>query len=185
MSFRERFTNHLLFSHIEYFYKPPFSTWHYDIDLPLEHFGYIVMEILGPSTQIRRSMTPMLKTSIRIGDQVVGKVVITALSLKTFSADLMIRQSKHRLWNLQADFPWSALFLLYGHLPWKPSPRLELGIRSQEIVQPMKFCCAGNDLSSDFPVEFDNLLDDSRSLDFDRLPDYETFRRIFAALIIG
>ncbi len=41
------------------------------------------------------------------------------------------------------------------------------------------------DLSSGFPVEFGDLLDDSRSLDFDQLPDYRSFRRLFAALDEG
>ncbi len=46
----------------------------------------------------------------------------------------------------------------------------------------MKSNCSGKDLSSGFPVEFGDLLDYSRSLNFDQLPDYGMFRRLFAAL---
>ncbi len=65
-----------------------------------------------------------------------------------------------------------ALSLLHGHLPWKPRPHLDPDVRSQEIVRLMKSSCSGKDLSSGFPVEFGDLLDYSRSLDFDHLPDY-------------
>ncbi|KAK0218473.1 putative casein kinase-1 hhp1 [Armillaria nabsnona] len=78
-----------------------------------------------------------------------------------------------------------ALFLLRGHLPWKPRPHSEPDVRSQEIVRFMKSSCSGKDLSSGFPVEFGDLLDYSRSLEFDQLPDYGTFRRLFVALIEG
>ncbi|SJL02837.1 uncharacterized protein ARMOST_06175 [Armillaria ostoyae] len=63
-----------------------------------------------------------------------------------------------------------ALFLLRGHLPWKPRPRLESQLRSQEIIRLMKSSCSGKYLSSGFPVEFSDLLDYSRSLIFDQLP---------------
>ncbi|KAK0450510.1 putative casein kinase-1 hhp1 [Desarmillaria tabescens] len=72
-----------------------------------------------------------------------------------------------------------ALFLLRGHLPWKPRPREESQLRSQEIVRLMKLSCSGKDLSEGFPIEFGDLLDDSRSLDFNQLPDYGRFRRLF------
>ncbi|SJL02834.1 uncharacterized protein ARMOST_06172 [Armillaria ostoyae] len=78
-----------------------------------------------------------------------------------------------------------ALFLLRGHLPWKPRPRLEPQLRSQEIIRLMKSSCSGKDLSSGFPVEFGYLLDYSRSLEFDQLPDYRSFMRLFAALPKG
>ncbi|PBK65322.1 kinase-like protein [Armillaria solidipes] len=78
-----------------------------------------------------------------------------------------------------------ALFLLRGHLPWKPRPRLESQLRSQEIIRLMKSNCSGKYLSSGFPVEFSDLLDYSRSLIFDQLPDYETFRLSFATFAEG
>ncbi|KAK0436251.1 putative casein kinase-1 hhp1 [Armillaria borealis] len=75
-----------------------------------------------------------------------------------------------------------ALFLLLGHLPWKPRSRLEPRVRSQEIIRLMKSSCSGKGLSSGFPVEFGDLLDYSCSIDFDQLPDYRSFRRLFTAL---
>ncbi|PBK65319.1 kinase-like protein [Armillaria solidipes] len=78
-----------------------------------------------------------------------------------------------------------ALFLIRGHFPWKPRPRLESQLRSQEIIWIMKSSCSGKDLSSGFPVEVGDLLDYSCPLDFNQLPDYETSRRIFAGLTEG
>ncbi|PBK67948.1 kinase-like protein [Armillaria solidipes] len=68
---------------------------------------------------------------------------------------------------------YTALFLLHGSLPWHLRPRDEFQLRSQEIVRHMKSNCSGKDLSEGFPGD---LLDYSRSLDFDQLPDYAKFR---------
>ncbi|KAK0431560.1 putative casein kinase-1 hhp1 [Armillaria borealis] len=68
---------------------------------------------------------------------------------------------------------YTALFLLRGSLPWHLRPRDEFQLRSQEIVRHMKSNCSGKDLSEGFPGD---LLDYSRSLDFDQLPDYAKFR---------
>ncbi|KAK0436246.1 putative casein kinase-1 hhp1 [Armillaria borealis] len=78
-----------------------------------------------------------------------------------------------------------ALFFLRGHLPWKPRSGLESQLRSQEIIWLMKSSCSGKYLSSGFPVEFSDLLDYSRSLIFDQLPDYETFRLSFTSFAEG
>ncbi|KAK0450511.1 putative casein kinase-1 hhp1 [Desarmillaria tabescens] len=78
-----------------------------------------------------------------------------------------------------------ALFLLRGHLPWKPRPREESQLRSQEIVRLMKSSCSGKGLSEGLPADFGDLLDYTRSLDFDQLPDYERFRRIFGSIVDG
>ncbi|PBK77698.1 kinase-like protein [Armillaria solidipes] len=75
---------------------------------------------------------------------------------------------------------YTALFLLRGHLPWDPRPRKEFQLRSQEIVRLLKASCSGKDLSAGFPVDFGDLLDYSRSLDFDQLPDYGISRPLFA-----
>ncbi|KAK0450559.1 putative casein kinase-1 hhp1 [Desarmillaria tabescens] len=76
-----------------------------------------------------------------------------------------------------------ALFLLRGNLPWKPRPREESQLRSQEIIRQMKSSCSSKDLSEGLPVEFGDLLDYSRSLDFNQLPDYGMLRRSFATLV--
>jgi hypothetical protein len=75
-----------------------------------------------------------------------------------------------------------ALFLLRGKLPWKPRPRLESQLRSQEVVQHMKLGCSGLILSTGFPNEFGEMLTYSRSLKFDQLPDYRAVRCSFASL---
>jgi serine/threonine protein kinase len=75
-----------------------------------------------------------------------------------------------------------ALFLLRGNLPWKPRPRLESQLHSQEVVRLMKLGCSGPILSTGFPNEFGGVLTYSRSLRFDQLPDYGGVRRSFASL---
>ncbi|KAG7445408.1 kinase-like protein, partial [Guyanagaster necrorhizus] len=78
---------------------------------------------------------------------------------------------------------YTALFLLRGHLPWKPRPFLESPLRSQEIVRHIKTSCSGKHLSGGLPAEFGDLLDHSRSLDFNELPDYGKFRPLFVSLL--
>ena len=75
-----------------------------------------------------------------------------------------------------------ALFLLRGSLPWKPRPRLESQLRSQEVIRLIKLDCSGLMLSTGFPREFGEVLTYSRSLKFDQLPDYGAVRRSFTNL---
>ncbi|KAF8625846.1 hypothetical protein AX17_006742 [Amanita inopinata Kibby_2008] len=75
-----------------------------------------------------------------------------------------------------------ALFPLRGNLPWKPRPRLEPPLQSQEIVRLIKLQCSGPILSTGLPCEFGELLTYSRTLKFDQLPDYRTIRCSFASL---
>ncbi|KAI6011416.1 putative casein kinase-1 hhp1 [Pisolithus marmoratus] len=77
---------------------------------------------------------------------------------------------------------FTALFLLRGNLPWKPRPRLESQVRSQEIVRIMKSVCSGPNLSAGFPSEFGELLTYSRSLTFDQFPDHCALRSSFTSL---
>lgn len=49
----------------------------------------------------------------------------------------------------------------------------------------MKLSCSGKGLSEGLPAEFGDLLDYSRSLDFDQLPDYERFRHLFGSMAQG
>ncbi|TDL20492.1 putative casein kinase-1 hhp1 [Rickenella mellea] len=78
-----------------------------------------------------------------------------------------------------------ALYLLRGTLPWKPRPREESQVRSQEIVRLMKSSCSGSDLSDGFPKEFGELLSYSRSMEFNQLPDYTTLRLAFQSIAEG
>ncbi|KAK0433100.1 kinase-like domain-containing protein [Armillaria borealis] len=89
-------------------------------------------------------------------------------------------------WNLAPrddleSLAYIALFLLRGNLPWKPRPREESPLRSQEIVRHMKSSYSGKHLSEGFPAEFGDLLDHGRSLDFNQRPDYGTFMPLFGS----
>ncbi|KAI6112618.1 putative casein kinase-1 hhp1 [Pisolithus sp. B1] len=75
-----------------------------------------------------------------------------------------------------------ALFLLRGNLPWKPRPRMESQLRSQETVRVMKSACSGPDLAAAFPSEFGELLTYSRSLEYDQFPDHDALRKSFTSL---
>ncbi|KAJ3500813.1 hypothetical protein NLJ89_g9624 [Agrocybe chaxingu] len=77
---------------------------------------------------------------------------------------------------------YTALFLLGGSLPWKPRPRLESVLRSQEIVRLLKSGLSGDDLAAGLPKEFGDLLMYSRSLEFSQLPVYDILRGCFARL---
>lgn len=46
----------------------------------------------------------------------------------------------------------------------------------------MKSSCSAKDLCAGFPVDFGDLLDYSRSLDFDQFPDYGRLRPLFTNL---
>ncbi|KAK0455821.1 kinase-like domain-containing protein [Armillaria borealis] len=59
-----------------------------------------------------------------------------------------------------------ALFLLRGHLPWKPRPRLEFRLRSQEIVRHMKLSCSGKGLSEGLPATCSTTAAPSISISF-------------------
>ncbi|KAG9316103.1 putative casein kinase-1 hhp1 [Chiua virens] len=74
------------------------------------------------------------------------------------------------------------LFLLRGTLPWKPRPAQESQLHSQEAVRILKSRCSALMLSTDFPREFAELLNHSRALACNQLPDYETLRASFVAL---
>ncbi|TDL20416.1 kinase-like protein [Rickenella mellea] len=78
-----------------------------------------------------------------------------------------------------------ALYLLRGSLLWKPRPRLESLMRSQEIVRLTKTSYSGQDMSAGFPNEFGELLSYSRSLPFNQFPDHKALRCIFATLAEG
>ncbi|KIO07689.1 hypothetical protein M404DRAFT_391933 [Pisolithus tinctorius Marx 270] len=75
-----------------------------------------------------------------------------------------------------------ALFLLRGNFPWKPPPRLESRLRSQEIVRAVKSARSGPEFSACFLSEFGELLTYSRSLTFDQFPDHVALRSSFAIL---
>ncbi|KAK0209309.1 hypothetical protein DFS33DRAFT_1272338 [Desarmillaria ectypa] len=132
----------------------------------LDHFEYMAMELLDLSVAERQK-----KNGLATGN-------VDDRHPNRGSSDLALRDDLESL-------AYISLFLLRGNLPWKPRPREESQLRSQELVRQMKLSCSGKDLSESFPVEFGNLLDDSRSLDFNQLPDYGMFRCLFANLDEG
>ncbi|KAE9397848.1 putative casein kinase-1 hhp1, partial [Gymnopus androsaceus JB14] len=74
------------------------------------------------------------------------------------------------------------LHLLRGTLPWKPRPRGESQLRSQEIVRIMKSTYTSECLAEGFPHEFGELLTHGRSLEFTQFTNYAKLRREFAEL---
>lgn len=71
---------------------------------------------------------------------------------------------------------------LRGTLPWKPRPRFEPQKLAQEAVRVLKSEHTGSSLGAGFPSEFADLLDYSRFLQYNQLPDYDRLKAQFEAL---
>ncbi|KAF9476309.1 kinase-like protein [Pholiota conissans] len=72
-------------------------------------------------------------------------------------------------------------FLLYGNLPWiKAKSQNEPDKDRKRRVRESKANTSGSILGTSFPEEFTYLLDHSRSLQYDQLPDYEELQRRFS-----
>ncbi|CAA7270755.1 unnamed protein product [Cyclocybe aegerita] len=120
-------------------------------------------------------MTPRLKYDpLKERRNIVGTLYFASLNSHN-GVDLAPRDDIESL-------AYTALFLLRGVLPWKPHPRLEFLLRSQEIVRLLKSRLSGNDLATGLPKEFGDLFMYSRSLDFDQLPAYDIMRDSFTSL---
>ncbi|KAK0199095.1 kinase-like protein [Armillaria mellea] len=164
----------------------------------LEHFECIAMEILGPGVAERQKKNGsgtgvMLTTVNRIMDQVLAGLehihslgIVHPPDIKPENLLCALDNSTIQIIDFGISKPFSQ-----GPLPSKSAP-ITLSINlihsyichtvdlSHQIVQNMKSSCSGKDLSDGFPVQFGDLLD--HSLDFNQLPDYGMFRRLFASL---
>ena len=78
---------------------------------------------------------------------------------------------------------YTAFFLLRGDLPWRTSgSQNESRKNSMQRIRASKAAASGDKLGYNFPAEFGYLLDYSRGLEYDQMPDYEGLKRRFTDL---
>ncbi|KIM44188.1 hypothetical protein M413DRAFT_25639 [Hebeloma cylindrosporum] len=77
-----------------------------------------------------------------------------------------------------------ALFLVRSDLPWRNGPRYEPMKRSIQRVRQLKAQWTGATLGVGFESEFGELLDYSRALAFNQIPDYKLWSARFADLAL-
>jgi len=78
---------------------------------------------------------------------------------------------------------YTAFFLLRGDLPWRIfGSHNESTKNSMQRIRASKAAASGDKLGASFPAEFGYLLDYSRSLDYDQMPDYAGLKRRFTDL---
>ena len=75
-----------------------------------------------------------------------------------------------------------AFFLLCGDLPWRASRSHESIKNSMRRIRASKEAASGDTFGASFPAEFGDLLDYSRRLEYNRMPDYAALKRWFAGL---
>jgi len=73
-------------------------------------------------------------------------------------------------------------FLLRGDLPWRSGSNTESIQRSMSRIRAFKAACTGAALATNFPPEFGDLLDYTRALRFDHIPDYDHLAARFQSL---
>jgi hypothetical protein len=78
---------------------------------------------------------------------------------------------------------YTAFFLLRGDLPWRTSgSQNESRKNSMRRIRESKAAASGGKFGDSFPAEFGYLLDYSRGLEYDQMPDYEGLKRRFTDL---
>ena len=82
------------------------------------------------------------------------------------------------------SFAYIAFFLLRGGLPWRTpdSHKNESIENSMQCIRASKAAASSDKLGASFPVEFGYLLDYSRGLEYDQMPDYAGLKRRFTVL---
>ncbi|KAI0299208.1 kinase-like domain-containing protein [Russula brevipes] len=76
-----------------------------------------------------------------------------------------------------------AFFLLRGDLPWRSSGSHDESTKnSMRRIRASKAAASGDTLGASFPAEFGYLLDYSRKLEYDKMPDYAELKRRFTDL---
>ena len=78
---------------------------------------------------------------------------------------------------------YTAFFLLRGGLPWRISGSHDESMKnSMRRIRASKAAASGDKLGANFPAEFGHLLDYSRRLEYDQMPNYAELRRRFTDL---
>jgi serine/threonine protein kinase len=78
---------------------------------------------------------------------------------------------------------YTAFFLLRGDLPWRTSGSHNESMKnSMQRIRASKAAASGDKLGAGFPAEFGYLLDYSRRLEYDQMPDYAGLKRRFTDL---
>ncbi|KAF8344439.1 putative casein kinase-1 hhp1 [Amanita rubescens] len=78
---------------------------------------------------------------------------------------------------------YTAFFLLRGDLPWKTSGSQYESMKNRmRRIRESKAAASGDKLGDSFPAEFGYLLDYSRGLEYDQMPDYEGLKKRFTDL---
>ncbi|KAM6499474.1 putative casein kinase-1 hhp1 [Amanita muscaria] len=78
---------------------------------------------------------------------------------------------------------YTAFFLLRGNLPWRTSGSHNESMKnSMRRIRASKAAASGDTLGASFPAEFGYLLDCSRRLEYDQMPDYVELERRFTDL---
>lgn len=76
-----------------------------------------------------------------------------------------------------------AFFLLHGDLPWRTSGSHNEPMKnSMQRIRASKAAASSDKLGASFPAEFGYLLDYSRRLEYDQMPDYAELKMRFTNL---
>ncbi|TFK42042.1 kinase-like domain-containing protein [Crucibulum laeve] len=104
-----------------------------------------------------------------------------------------LKESKHIVGTLHwanlaprddlESLAYISFFLLHGDLPWRSSSSHRESTKMKvKRIHATKAAASGDELGIGFPPEFGYLLDYSRRLEYDQMPDYEDLRKRFAGL---
>jgi hypothetical protein len=78
---------------------------------------------------------------------------------------------------------YTAFFLLRGDLPWRTSGSNNESVKnSMQRIRASKATASGDKLGASFPAEFRHLLDYSRRLEYDQMPDSAELKGRFTDL---
>jgi casein kinase 1 delta len=81
---------------------------------------------------------------------------------------------------------YTAFFLLTADLPWRTSGSHNESMKhNMQRIRASKAATSGDKLGAGFPAEFGYLLDYSRRLEYDQMPDYAELKRSFTNRVGG
>ncbi|TFK42043.1 kinase-like domain-containing protein [Crucibulum laeve] len=175
----------------------------------LPHFEYLAMELLGPSVKECAAGRVPVKTVISVTEQTLSALehvhkcgfvhrdvkpenLLCSLTdpskimLIDFGISLRIKSSPPQKHNPLKE---SKRILFVGTLHWASlnshngiGESLTPVFQKMKRIRAAKAAISSDELGVDFPPEFGYLLDYSRRLEYDGIPDYEDLRKRFAGL---